>query len=101
MQRLSSERLNCTRLLKYWDVVDECVREVDKDMFGQHIGEYQILCFYHAVEQEIVSELKPDQLSVGNKAKLFRKKYGKADKNGINALGAKYSKGLIEYYDSV
>ena len=101
LQRLPSEKLHCKQLLKYWNIIDECVREIDEIMFQQHIGEYQILCFYHDVQKEILSELNQNQHSTGNKARLFRKKYGKADKNGMQTLGAKFCKELIEYYDSI
>ena len=77
MQKIDSEKLSRSRLLKYWDIIDDCVREIDKVMLEDHIGEYQILCFYHDVEKELVSEIHPNELNTANKARLFRKKYGK------------------------
>ncbi len=101
LQRLDSKIVSSKQVLKYWNLVDECVREVDNLFFKQHVGEYQLLYFYHLNEQAIVSGLKPSQLTVGNKARLFRKMYGNAEKNGMLTLPQKFCVGLVEYYDNI
>lgn len=101
LQRLDSKKITSKQLLKYWKLVDNCVREFDNQFFKQHVGEYQLLYFYHLNEADIVSKLKPSQLTVANKARSFRKMYGKAEKNGMLTLPQRFCVELVEYYDSI
>ncbi len=93
-------KLNENNLLKYWDLIDSCVSELDNQLFKKHIGEYQLLCLYHLNESEVVSKAK-QPVNLSTKAAAFRKLYGQKEKNGINTLGQEFAKGLIEYYDNI
>ena len=101
LTKLSIDKLNSDKLLEYWALIDDCVRDLDKQLFKKHIGEYQLLFLYHSAAEEITNKINSKVLSTGNKAREFRKIYGRADKNGINTLGQKFCKGLITYYDSI
>lgn len=99
--KLKMEKLDSKKLLTYWDLIDNCVRELDKQLYREHIGEYQMLIFYNAVENDIISKMDNKMINTANKARQFRKMYGNMDKNGKIALGQNYCKGLIEYYESI
>ena len=86
-------------LLKYWDLIDSCVRGLDEQLYKENIGEYQLLCFYNANEDDVIKNANSPTL--GNKARAFRKIYGHKDKNGPATLGQEFAKGLISYYDSI
>lgn len=101
LTKLSIDKLKSKKLLKYWTLIDDCVRDLDKQLLEKHIGEYHLLFMYHSSVEEITNKINSKALSTGNKAREFRKIYGHADKNGINTLGQKFCKELITYYDSI
>lgn len=101
LQKVDSISMSNRQVLKYWKLVDNCVREIDNQFFKQHVGEYQLLYFYYLNELTIKSGLSPSQLNASNKARLFRKLYGKAEKNGVTTLPQKFCVGLVEYYDNI
>ena len=55
LQKLDSIIIRLDKVIEYWNIVDECVQEIDKLLYRNHVGEYQLLYFYHNMKKEIES----------------------------------------------
>lgn len=101
VQKHSIKKLNSIKLCNYWELIDECVRELDKQLYRKHIGEYQLLLLYHIQINEIENKINPKMRNVKNKAREFRKKFGRDDITGNYSLGQEFCEGLVLYYESL
>lgn len=101
LDRISMAAMNDNVLLKYWDTIDECVKELDIFLINNHIGEYQLLLFYHKYHDIAFKNIDIDSKSIKEKANIFRKFYGQKTQKGPQTYGALFWKGLVEYYESI
>lgn len=84
-------------IMTYFNLVYRLAKEVDSYLLNNHIGEFQCLNFYHdlKVNNEITLKDKSKQ-QIGWASEILRKKYGRYSST---AMGKKYYKGLVEYYE--
>ncbi|WP_418186385.1 hypothetical protein [Aliarcobacter lanthieri] len=83
------ERLSLERLQKYMGTLRSVAKAIDNQLLEKHIGEYELIYFYHI-------ELKKNKLS-GNPKELKKVFNGL----GFQNRGLSFYKDLIEYYDNV
>lgn len=74
-------------------VMWECAQAVDKQLLANHIGEYQLLYFYHEHYNEISKNA-----DISMRAKRFKKEVGKFKDLKISE---NFSKDLIRYYEAI
>ena len=83
------ERLSMDRLQKYMSIIRKVAKEIDKQLLSSHIGEYELVYFYHKEKINSNNPIEPFDLK-----KMF------------NALKAKnrnieFYRELINYYDNI
>jgi hypothetical protein len=85
MGRLSEERLK-----KWLGIIEEVATAVDQHLGPAHIGQYEMLCYYHSWSAE--------PRNVGTGTRGFRRAlYRKIG----HSMGTEFVNGLIEYYANV
>jgi len=89
-ETIPMERLTIAKFVKIRKLIWECVNELDRYLLDSHIGEFQILKYYHSIEPELNG---PQD----NKAMLFKKRIGRFG----DLSGKKYCRGLVDYYYSI
>jgi len=86
-------------IMNYFHLVYRLVKEIDIYLLNNHIGEFQCLNFYHVLKINNEVRLKDkSKQQIGCASEVLRKKYGAYSNN---AMGKKYYKGLVEYYESL
>ena len=100
---LSMQPLSGNQLIKRWNLLDRCAKEMDNMLFKNHIGEYLNVCLYHVNRQTIIDEMALAKMedTNGSRARVYRKLFGHMDKAGIETLGSRFSKGLVDYYEAL
>lgn len=83
------ERLSVPRLQKYMCIIRKIAKDIDKQLLTNHIGEYELIYFYH---QEVMKTTMPL-----NDYKL------KTTFNGLNVKNrsVEFYKGMQTYYNSL
>jgi hypothetical protein len=89
-ETLPIEKLTTPDFIKIRKLIWQCVNELDRYLLDNHIGEFQIVKYFHSIEPE----LKGTQ---ANKAMVFKKKIGTYG----DLSGKKYCRGLVDYYYSL
>lgn len=84
------ENLKTERFVKIRRLIWQCVSEIDDFLLKNHIGEFQIVKYFHSIEPI----LKGTQ---DNKAMVFKKKIGAFG----DLSGKKYCRGLVDYYYNI
>ena len=87
---LPMEYLSLKKFISIKKIIWNCVNDIDAYLLKTHIGEYQIIKFYHSIESQLNGNL-------GNKAMAFKKKIGTYG----DLSGKKYCMGLVKYYDAL
>lgn len=85
----SIERISIERLKKYMCIIRKVAKEIDKQLLSNHIGEYELIYFYHKEKINLKKSINAYELK-----KMF------------NALKIKnrnieFYKELINYYDNI
>ncbi|EPV1127209.1 hypothetical protein ACV17F_005195, partial [Vibrio harveyi] len=88
LEILPIERLSEERLMRYMELIMNIAKDIDKQLLERHIGEFELIHFYHTVKDE----LDPTSPVKSLKAKIN----GLYVKNKSTA----YCKALMEYYDT-
>lgn len=86
-ETLPIEKLTTPNFIKIRKLIWQCVSELDRYLLDNHIGEFQIIKYYHSIEPELNG-------TQDNKAMVFKKKIGKFG----DLSGKKYCRGLVDYY---
>lgn len=89
-ETLPMEKLTTPNFIKIRKLIWQCVTELDRHLLDNHIGEFQIIKYFHSFEPQ----LKGTQ---DNKAMVFKKKIGAFG----DLSGKKYCRGLVDYYYSL
>ena len=89
-ETLPIEKLTTANFIKIRKLIWQCVSELDRYLLDNHIGEFQIIKYYHSIEPELNG-------TQDNKAMVFKKKIGKFG----DLSGKKYCRGLVDYYYSL
>lgn len=86
---LPIERLSQDRLLRYMEKIRIIAKDIDAQLLSRHIGEYELLHFYHGIRNELSPNGKVKEL--------------KARVNGlyVENKSREYCRGLIDYYESL
>lgn len=82
-------RISIERLQRYMSIIREVARAIDYQLLNNHIGDYEIIFYYHLVK---------DELGQTNRARNF--------KTRVNSLyfqlrGNQYCEELLDYYESL
>lgn len=80
-------------LIKFQNIVWKVCKEVDQHLMNSHIGEYEYLLFYHKLYPNLNKNVHPSM-----RAMDFKKAIGRF---GSEPMSKKYSKGLVNYYESL
>lgn len=89
LEVLPIERLSERRLIRYMELVRNVAKEIDNQLLKNHIGEYELVHYYHSIQKKLNSKNKVKDL-----------------KSRINGLYVKnrsvdYCRQLIAYYESL
>ncbi len=89
LKMLPIERLSLDRLQKYMKLIRTIAKEIDKQLFTTHIGEFELIHYYHFIK---------DSLNSPNQHKQLKTKI-----NGLYTQNRniKFCKELIHYYNSL
>lgn len=86
--KLSDKRLN-----EIFILTKEIAKVVDEHLLNAHIGEYQMLLYYHELYPSLNKKCHSSE-----RARTFRKIYG----GHLNfPAGRKFTRGLVEYYENI
>lgn len=91
---IETQTIKQEKIIEYLKLLFAVARAIDKQLMSNHIGEYQVLYFFH----RLVPSLKDDQNSsrkIGTHATLLKKELSKF---GDNRVGKLFCKGLVHYY---
>lgn len=83
-------RVSHEKLIKYFSLVFETVKNLDKHLLDEYIGSYDILKFYITNLDNKMLNLNP-----GQQAKSLQKYLGQA---GLMPVGTEYYQNLLSYY---
>lgn len=86
-------------IMDYFHLVYRLAKEIDKYLLNKHIGEFQCLNFYHELRSS--NAIKLNNMSsqqIGCASEVLRKKYGSYSST---AMGKKYYRGLVDYYEKL
>lgn len=86
---IDTERISTETLQKYMGIIREVARGVDDHLLNNHIGDYEMIHFYHQVK---------DELSLENTIKDLKRQINSLDTKN---KGWEYIKQLKEYYDTL
>lgn len=83
------ERLSIERLQKYMNIIRKVAKEIDKQLLNNHIGEYEIIYFYHKRIIKLNQDINEFEL--------------KKEFNGLNFKNRNidFYKDLIDYYKNI
>jgi hypothetical protein len=90
---LPIKKLSDKKFLEYQELTFNVAKEIDRHLLCEHIGEYQMLLYYHELYQSLDKTIHPS-----HRARAFRKKLG--GHLGF-AAGQVLSKELVDYYESL
>jgi len=86
-ETLPMEKLTTANFIKIRKLIWECVNEIDRYLLDNHIGEFQIVKYFHSIEPDLNG-------TQDNKAMIFKKKIGAFG----DISGKTYCRGLLDYY---
>ncbi len=89
--KLSRQKLNT-----YKQLIWEITKEIDEYLLNKHIGEYQIIHFYHEQYESLKSE---SNLTL--RANKFKKMVGKHGDKNAGIPGKLFCKELVNYYEAL
>lgn len=78
---------------KYSAVMTRVAKAVDAQLLERHIGDYEVLHFYHRLAPKLKAKKHPSERAVA-----LKKEIGGF---GAVARGKDYCKGVVEYYESI
>lgn len=93
VKTLPIEKLSRDGFLKLQKTVWKIAKAIDVHLHQFHIGEYQALVFYHNIYPTLRQDLHPSERAI-----QFKKRVGAF---GSTPAGKEYSKGLVQYYESL
>jgi len=79
-------------------LINAIAKETDKQLLSKHIGEYQIIYFYHTLKSKLSKGDPNQKRERGNHIAILKKKLGRID---TSPIGKQFCEKLIEYYESV
>lgn len=82
------------KIIEYLKLLFAIARGIDKQLMENHIGEYQILYFFHKLSSSLTDDIN-HRRKIGNHATLLKKEISKV---GDNRVGKLFCRGLVEYY---
>ncbi|WP_305844171.1 hypothetical protein [Photobacterium leiognathi] len=89
MELLPMERLTEKTLLKYMELILNIAKDVDIQLFSNHIGEYELVHYYH---------VNKGKFSGPNEVRDFKDSINKLY---INLRGNQFCRELIAYYNNI
>jgi hypothetical protein len=92
-ETLPIEKLSREKTIQYQKLVWRVAKAIDVHLMLGHIGEYQVVDFYH----RLYPSLRKD-IHLGERARIFRKKLGGF---GAMLMGKEFCKGLVSYYEAL
>ncbi|MCL5224957.1 hypothetical protein [Pseudomonas nunensis] len=90
--------LSREKAVKYQKLVFKICKDIDNQLFIDHIGEYQAVHFYHKLRQTLKHDDENKSRQLGNHVFALKKGLGHY---GVELAGKKFCKGLIEYYEEL
>lgn len=89
IKMLPIERLSEVRLQKYMELIRKISKEIDNQLFTNHIGEYELIHYYHKNKQNLTlnNEIQDLKTMINS---LYTEKRNHA-----------FCKGLIDYYEAL
>jgi hypothetical protein len=83
------ERISIDRLQKYMSIIRKVARSIDSQLLINHIGDYEIVFYYHLIKNELNNNRKPADFKSKVNSLYFRSR------------GIKYCEELIDYYEKL
>ncbi|MDO6488759.1 hypothetical protein Q4503_13715 [Colwellia sp. 6_MG-2023] len=90
--------LDSEKVIKYQQLVHRICKDIDKQLFHNHIGEYQSIYFYHKLRTSLKTGDYNQKRQLGNHVSILKKSLGQY---GADLAGKTFCKGLIEYYEGL
>lgn len=83
------------KIIEYLKLLFAIARAIDRQLMSNHIGEYQVLHFFHQLSPSLKEDINYSR-KIGNYAITLKKELSKF---GDNRVGKLFCKGLVEYYE--
>lgn len=87
---LEMDKLSLDALKKYMQIINDIVYDIDQQLVTNHIGSYEVLFYYHQINEQLPSI---------NKEVALRKELNRIGINGT--CNEQYCRELIDYYDGL
>jgi hypothetical protein len=91
-------KLTRDKTIYYMKLIHAISKELDKQLLVNHIGEYQIIYFYHSLKDSLSKGDPIPERERGNHIAVLKKQIGRF---GASSVGKNFCKELIEYYDAL
>jgi hypothetical protein len=98
IQASKSAKLTKEKTIYYMKLIYGISREIDKQLLANHIGEYQIVYFYHTLRNSLSKGDPIPKRELGNHMAVLKKQVGRF---GVTPIGKNFCKELIEYYEAL
>lgn len=92
------EKLGRKKTIKYQKLIFGISKSIDKQLLNSHIGEYQVLYFYHNLRSALKHDDSIKNRKLGNHVAVLKKKIGNF---GAEPVGKQFCRELIEYYEAL
>ena len=91
-------KLSRDKTIYYMKLIYAISKEIDKQLLANHIGEYQIVYFYHSIKDSLSKGDPIPERERGNHIAVLKKQVGRF---GASSVGKNFCKELIEYYEKL
>ncbi|HGO9419705.1 TPA: hypothetical protein ACLBZ1_002328 [Bacillus cereus] len=100
------DRISIERLQKYMSIIRKVARAIDSQLLNNHIGDYEIIFYYHLVKDELDKKNKAYNVETKVKDELYVKNQVRNFKPKVNSLyfkqrGNQFCKELVDYYEKL
>lgn len=93
-----SAKLTKEKTIYYMKLIYAISKEIDKQLLVNHIGEYQIVHFYHSLKKSLSKGDPIPKRELGNHMAVLKKQIGRF---GDTPVGKNFCKEIIEYYEAL
>jgi hypothetical protein len=90
--------LSREQTIKYMKLIYGVAKHIDTQLLNNHIGEYQVVHFYHTIKDKLSSGDPFPKRELGNHVAVLKKQIGRF---GVHPISKKFCKDLIDYYDAL
>lgn len=91
-------KMSRDKTIFYMKLIYAIAKDLDKQLLANHIGEYQIVYFYHSMKDSLSTGDPIPARERGNHIAVLKKQIGRF---GASSVGKNFCRELIEYYEKL